>query len=229
MANVEDLRIRRASTADQVADALKAMILRGELAPGTPLPEVAVAESIGISRNTFRDAIRALARQGLVAHTMHRGAVVARLSEADVSDLFRVRRALEPQAVAASETATGDELLALAEAVRQLERAAEDHDWTWMVEADCLFHERLVGFLRSPRIAAFYSTIQGELRLCLSIIDRDDDDPAELVEEHRELRALIAGGERQRCAEVLSAHLADAEERLCRIVRALNEPVEAPG
>ena len=52
-----------------------------------------MAESIGISRNTLRDAIRVLARQGLVTHTMHRGAVVTTLSEEDVADLFRVRRA----------------------------------------------------------------------------------------------------------------------------------------
>ena len=223
---VEGLQIRRASTADQVAEAVREMILRGDLAPGTALPEVPVAESIGISRNTLRDAIRVLARQGLVTHTMHRGAVVTTLSEEDVADLFRVRRALEPQAIEATAGADEERLAGLAEAVRMIARAAEDDDWGRLIEADCLFHERLVGFLESPRVNAFYGTIQGELRLCLSIIDRDDDDPDELVEEHRRLLKLIADGERAACIEYLSAQLADAEVRLRRIARE-DQPKEA--
>ena len=56
--SVQDLRITRSSAVDQVAEAVREMILRGELAPGTRLREVQMAESIGISRNTARDAVR---------------------------------------------------------------------------------------------------------------------------------------------------------------------------
>ncbi len=211
------LQIKRSSTSEQVADAMRTMILRGELAPGTPLREVALAESIGISRNTVREAVRVLARQGLVTHSMHRGAVVTRLSEQDVADLYRVRRALETQAIAASADATPDQLAGLAQAVQELERAAEDGDWDRMVDADWSFHENLVGFLGSRRIDSFFDTIQAELRLCLSILDRQEDDPDELVAEHRELRDLLLAGERERCSQVLCDRLEDSELRLRRI------------
>ena len=126
---MQGLEIKRASAVDQVAGAVREMILRGELAPGTPLREIQMAESIGISRNTVRDAVRALAREGLVTHTMHRGAIVARLTERDVVDVFRVRERIETQAIEASGSATPEQLAELEEAVRRLERAANADDW----------------------------------------------------------------------------------------------------
>jgi DNA-binding GntR family transcriptional regulator len=216
---LNELRIKRSSTSEHVADAMRAMILRGELAPGTPLREVQLAESIGISRNTVREAVRVLARQGLVTHSMHRGAVVTRLSEDDVIDLYRVRRALETQAIDASAEATPEELAGIQRAVEELERAAQAGDWNRMVDADWSFHECLVGFLGSSRLDRFFDTIQAELRLCLSILDRADDDPDDLVAEHRELRDLLLAGERARCKTVLCGRLDDSELRLRELAR----------
>jgi DNA-binding GntR family transcriptional regulator len=216
---LKGLQIKRSSTSEQVADAMRTMILRGELAPGTPLREVQLAESIGISRNTVREAVRVLARQGLVTHSMHRGAVVTRLSEDDVIDLYRVRRALETQAIDATAEATREQFAGIEQAVEELDRAAQADDWGRMVDADWSFHECLVGFLGSSRLDRFFDTIQAELRLCLSILDRADDDPEDLVAEHRELRDLLMAGERSRCKAVLCGRLEDSELRLRELAR----------
>lgn len=213
------LEIKRSSAVDQVAEALSEMILRGDLPPGTPLRETQLARSVGISRNTVRDAVRVLARQGLVNHTMNRGAVVARLSERDVVDVFRVRRALEVQAIEASAQASPEQLAGLEDAVRAMRRAAEDGEWHRIIEADCLFHRRLVGILGSPRLNRFFDTIQGEFRICLSIVDRDNDDGENLVAEHHELYELIAAGRRQECIDMLAEHLGDCETLLCGLAR----------
>jgi DNA-binding GntR family transcriptional regulator len=226
---MDGLEIKRASAVDQVVEAVREKILCGELPPGTPLREVQMAESIGISRNTVRDAVRALAREGLVTHTMHRGAIVTRLTERDVIDLFRVRERIETQAIEASEDATPEQLAGLEETVDQLARAANAGDWVQVGEADCLFHRRLVGFLGSPRLDRFYDTIQGELRLCLSIGDRADDDPRELIGEHRELYELIATGQRARCSARLTERLHEAQGRLCDLVRAWEAAADADG
>jgi DNA-binding GntR family transcriptional regulator len=223
---IDGLEIKRASAVDQVVDALRLKILRGELAPGTPMREVQMAESLGISRNTVRDAVRALAREGLVSHTMHRGAIVTRLTERDVVDVFRVREEIETQAIAASERASDEQLAGLRDTVDQLTRGANAGDWDEVVDADCLFHRHLVGFLGSPRLDRFYDTIQGELRLCLSITDRADDDPRDLIAEHEELYELIATGERARCSALLTEHLHEARARLCRMVRDWEEAAD---
>jgi DNA-binding GntR family transcriptional regulator len=86
-----------------------------------------------------------------------------------------------------------------------------------VVDADLRFHQQLVGLLGSPRIEGLYQNIQSELRLCLSITDRDAADPT-LVAEHQELLELLVGGDRRRCRELLRAHLLEARELVMRAV-----------
>jgi DNA-binding GntR family transcriptional regulator len=216
--SLDRLRIQRSSTADQVADVLRKMITSGDFAPGMALPEIALADSVGVSRNTTREALRVLAREGLVTHHMHRGASVATLREEDIADIFRVRRALELKAVVASSAASGEQLEGLRAAVEELTDAARAGEWDRVIESDVLFHERLLAFLESPRLNRFFQEIQGELRLCLSLVDRQEEDPAPLVAEHRELCDLIESGQQERCVERLEAHLADSEKVLKSIV-----------
>ena len=87
--------ISRISTAEEVADSLREQILLGELAPGARLPEIPLSAAFEVSRNTLRDAFRLLEREGLVEHLPHRGGFVAQLAEADIRDLYRIRRILE--------------------------------------------------------------------------------------------------------------------------------------
>jgi DNA-binding GntR family transcriptional regulator len=223
------LQIKRASTAEQVAEALRQMILRGEVEQGQPLREVALAASIGVSRNTMREAIRVLAREGIVTHHMHRGAVVTRLDARDVRDIFRVRRVLEHAALQATLGAEPEQLAGLADAVHALELAAQASDWGGIIDADELFHERLVDLLGSRRLSRFFDAIQAEIRLCMSIVDRSTSDTDVLVAEHRELLRLITGRELGRCAEVMGGHLADAEEMLTLLVADGSElPADGP-
>ena len=67
-----------------VALRLREMILRGELEPGQRLAEVALAERLGVSRTPIRQALPALAREGLLAAAGRRGYVVRSFSAQDV-------------------------------------------------------------------------------------------------------------------------------------------------
>ena len=107
MANVLDgITFERSSTAQQVAGTLRDVLLRGELRPGTPLRELALASSLGVSRNTIREALRMLAADGLVRYAVHRRVAVAALTERQVVDIFKARRMIEREAVACARTAT---------------------------------------------------------------------------------------------------------------------------
>src|SRR5438876_1205630 len=76
---MERSQIHRVSVADQVASILRQRILKGELRPGMPLQEVPLAASLGVSRNTMREATRILSLEGLLTRSIHRG--VARDAE----------------------------------------------------------------------------------------------------------------------------------------------------
>ncbi len=78
-----------------VALRLREMILRGELAPGQRLAEIALAERLGVSRTPIRQALPALAREGLLAAAGRRGYLVRSFSAEDVLDAIETRGLLE--------------------------------------------------------------------------------------------------------------------------------------
>jgi GntR family transcriptional regulator of vanillate catabolism len=74
---------------------LREMILRGELAPGERVAEISIAERLGVSRTPIRQALPALAQEGLLSPAGARGYVVRSFSVQDVLDALDVRGALE--------------------------------------------------------------------------------------------------------------------------------------
>src|SRR5215468_9117912 len=92
-------QIHRVSVADQVAAVLRQRILTGELRPGMPLQEMSLAVSLGVSRNTMREATRILSLEGLLKRNAHRGVAVCQLSAKDVQEIYSLRRMLEIAAV----------------------------------------------------------------------------------------------------------------------------------
>src|ERR1700746_3182727 len=101
---MERSQIHRVSVADQVAGILRQRVLTGELRPGTSLQEIPLAESMGVSRNTMREAMRILSLEGLLKRNIHRGIAVAQLSLRDVQELYHVRRVLEISAIQADKS-----------------------------------------------------------------------------------------------------------------------------
>lgn len=211
------LTIQKTSTADQVAGLLRERILRGELRPGTPLREVLLAGSIGVSRNTLREALRILIQEGLVLHTVHRGITVTQLRPEAVADIYRVRRMLEIRAAEKGKP-TKAQLAGLYEAVDRLEEAARAQDWPAAFESDMLFHRRLVALLGSERLEVFYGNLLGELRLGLVEVDRASRGLKRSRAEHRRVADLLAAGKRRECARLLTEHLTEAERLVTAVV-----------
>jgi DNA-binding GntR family transcriptional regulator len=211
------LSIRRVSTAEQVASVVRDRILRGEIKPGTSLREVVMAATIGVSRNTLREALRILIQEGLVRHTVHRGITVTQLSPESAADIYRIRRLLEVSAVETGRL--GPEALeTLDAAVDRLEQAAEQQDWPALVEADMRFHQSIVRLLGSERLDAFFWNLLSELRLGLVAVDRASSDVRRMSGEHRKFYRLLKAGKRKECARLLKAHLEDSEAMLRAVV-----------
>lgn len=78
-----------------VTDKLRERILNGQYAPGERLVENRLSAELGVSRIPVREALRALASEGLVLIEPRRGASVARLSPDIVREMVEVRATLE--------------------------------------------------------------------------------------------------------------------------------------
>ena len=210
--------IKRVSVADQVAAVLRQRILDGEMRPGTALPEIPLASSLGVSRNTMREAVRILSLEGLLKRSIHRGVTIPRLSVKDLKEIYEVRRLLEIQAVLSTKNGPKELLKDLHLAVDGYERSVRLRDWAQAVSWDLQFHGLLIRFLGNKRLEKFYQTVIGELRMGMVLVDRRHDDPGILVPIHRRLYALLAAGKVKQCAELLSQHLDDSESRLSTVM-----------
>jgi DNA-binding GntR family transcriptional regulator len=89
----------RGTARERVAASLRADILDGRLAPGTPLRTEAVMARFGVSNSPLREAFAQLAAEGLVEVNRNRGAMVAPLTREGAIDLLDVNALLWEGAV----------------------------------------------------------------------------------------------------------------------------------
>ena len=215
---MERSQIHRVSVADQVAGILRQKVLRGEFRPGTSLQEIPLADALGVSRNTMREAMRILSLEGLLKRSIHRGIAVAQLSLKDVHEIYHIRRVLEISAVQAAKNPAPDLLRDIRAALEQYEDAVRASNWVSAVSHDLHFHSLLIRFLGNKRLESFYQKTIGELRMGMVLVDRRHDRPDILVPVHRKLYQLLTAGRLTECAAVLARHLDDSESRLSRVM-----------
>ncbi|MBN8281930.1 GntR family transcriptional regulator [Zoogloea sp.] len=82
---------------EAIADRLRSRILSHEIPPGAAIDESAVARELGVSRTPVREAIKVLARDGLVtvAHRRSNHCLVTEFSACELGDLLRITEHLE--------------------------------------------------------------------------------------------------------------------------------------
>jgi DNA-binding GntR family transcriptional regulator len=188
----EQVRLSSASAAEQVVATLRRLIIEGGIPPGARLREAQLAAGFDVSRQTVREAIRALVHDGLVRHDRHRGAVVVDLDEGDVTDIFTVRRVLETAGVERLAEAADPAIADVEHALELLAAAASGGVWADVVNADIGFHRSLTALSGSPRLVRAFDAITGELAFCLSVlrhVEQEARTPVTIISEH----ALIAG------------------------------------
>ncbi len=128
---------------EEVAELLRQRIFSRELAPGSWIDELKLAEEYGISRTPLREALKVLATEGLVTMKVRRGAYVTEVSERDLADVYHLLSLLESDAAGVVATqATEAQLKELQALHRELEKAVAQRERFF--EINETFHMRLL-------------------------------------------------------------------------------------
>lgn len=206
------------SAVDTTVEELRRALFEGDLAPGTPLREVALAETHGVSRATMREALAILVAEGLADRVTHRGTAVRTLSPADVSDVCRARLALELAGLERYDDAPAPARQAVRDALASYRRLAGRRrprpTVAEVTAAHLAIHRALVGLLGSERLLAMADALYAEIRLALGSVDRLRGNLAEQVDHHAELVDLLELGDLDGARAELAGHLAGAEASL---------------
>lgn len=87
------------SLKDRVYQNIKYQIIRGNLKPGTRLPEEKLSKAMNISRAPIREAFNRLEKEGFVTIISRKGAAVSNITTRMIEDIFEIRESLESLAV----------------------------------------------------------------------------------------------------------------------------------
>ncbi len=130
----------RLAGVESVRRALREQILAGDLAPGTWLSQVELAQQFGVSRTPLREALRMLQEEGLVDGASRR-ARVARFDLQDLESISSQRMLLSALATYVTvPLLTGPELATMRDRLVELDAAAAADDAASWRRADAAFH-----------------------------------------------------------------------------------------
>jgi GntR family transcriptional repressor for pyruvate dehydrogenase complex len=221
-------RKRGTGVTDEAIERIRELIVSGKWGPGTRLPrEADLAKQLGLSRNSLREAVRALSLARVLEVRQGDGTYVSSLEASEllepalsathllrgrtVLELFEVRRMLEPEAAAMAAQRVDQDVLA--DLKRELDRmvAAEDRADD-LIAADTAFHDVIArapgnGVLRALLRSLSTNTVRA--RLWHGLVDRNALDLARA--EHEEIYEAIAAGDAELARAATLLHIAHNE------------------
>lgn len=196
-----------------VYEELKRQILVGEIAPGTRMMEVELADVMGVSRTPVREAIRKLEKEGLVTIEPRKGAYASNISIKDMVDVLEVRQGLEGMAAAiASGKITERQKADLLNVVKKYKAAVESANIEEIIKYDEEFHSMIISISGNKTLMQVFSTVQ-ELALRFRYIYYDDFNRYEsMPREHQLIEEAIMSGDAEKARVAAGDHVSKLKE-----------------
>lgn len=215
------MRLVHNSLHDEVAAQLRERIFAGELAPGTFLDEVRLAEEMSISRTPLREALKVLTVEGLVRHEPRRGCFVNEVTEKDLDEIFPVIALLEGRcAYEAARNATDADLAALEDLHGQLAKHAKARRINEYYAANFAIHEAIIALAGNRWLA----TVIGDLRKIVKLARLQQlYAPGRLdqsLSEHLAVFAALKARDAEGADAAMRTHLTRQREALRELARA---------
>lgn len=205
---------------------LRREIMHGELRPGDPLSQVALARKLGVSRGPLREALRILQREGFVQQESQHRARVTTFSNEDLDELYAMRITLEALAVGIAvprmSEAHLEQLDRLLEEMDEKARTGDVEQWECPHE---LFHRALVhpSGPRMERELALLSDHATRYRLAF-VSWNPLEWRAETSAQHRTIADAVKARDASAASQALAAHLG----RTALVVLSIAAPTYEP-
>ena len=208
------VELDRTSLRERALEMLRKAVTTREIEPGSRLVETELSAAMGISRGTLREALRQLEYEGLI-EVGERGRLTARtLTDAELTDMFTVRAALEGLAAATISTRPDRDVL-LPELQTALDALqAEDGSINDMVEADLAFHRLLCEATGNASLVRAWETLTGPSRVAILFAGPVAAVANVAAARHQRLLDAIASGDPETARRVVDAHMREAARTL---------------
>ncbi|NYE00172.1 DNA-binding GntR family transcriptional regulator [Kineosphaera limosa] len=190
----------------QVLAELRRAIASGEVAPGTAIPLDDVAGFFGVSRIPVREALKTLLGEGLLDHEPRLGYTVARLSDAELGELYLVAGALEAAGLArAVENATEADHEHLRQIHGQVDTAVVA-DPVAFGRLSRAFHEAMLAPCRMPRLLHMLRVAWNVTEPSKAMVRLTRDEREHLRVDHEQILAAYVARDAQLLGSLAHEH-----------------------
>lgn len=218
--------IMRVPLHDQVVDRLRQMLVEGHIRPGKKLNERELCAQLGVSRTPLREAIKLLAAEGLVELLPNRGAVAARLDEADLVSTFEVLAELEAfSGELAAKRITDLEIEEIRALQHEMMACFARRDLSGYFEANAKIHKAINLAAKNPLLTDLYRTVNGRTQLVRFSSNLDEANWRRAVQQHEQILEALIARDPARIRALLKSHLGSRGKRVVELVRK-GEPTE---
>lgn len=210
----------RVTYSDQVVSFVKAAIRRGELSPGDPVREVALAERLGISRAPIREALQILQQEGIITSVPQKGKTVRVLTPTEIYQSFTVLGILEGAAAASWLPSMPKEVLERLSVVVEHMRAQAQTatGLADMAELDVDFHEIILSGVQNRQLAHMAATHCAPLLKYLLFRQWDKAfTPPEFFDRHHKVFVALETLNPQHVEEAIREHYEDLGVIMARL------------
>lgn len=209
------MRLVSHSLHHEVANTLREQIFAGLLAPGAFLDEVALCETLAISRTPLREALKVLTAEGLLRHEPRRGCFVSVVTEQDLDDIFPVIALLEGRcAFEAARNATDADLVALAMLHEQLGSHAAAGRITDYYACNFAIHEAIILLANNRWLAQSIADLRKILKLSRLQSLAAPGRLAQSLSEHMTVFAALKSRDSEGADAAMRTHLSRQREAL---------------
>lgn len=200
--------IGRATLHDELVGRLRDLIIEGDLAPGAKVPERRLCERFGVSRTPLREALKVLASEGLLDLSPNRGATVARLTAADLDEMFPVMGALEALAGNLACARITDEEVAEIRALHyQMVLHHTRRELPQYFRLNQRIHQCIMAAARNRTLSRMYDSLAGRIRRARYMANMTQQRWDRAVEEHEAILDALSERDGERLGRILEAHL----------------------
>jgi len=213
----KSVAVQRKSLSAQVADTLRELIISNTYAQGHQLRQDEVAKRLGVSHIPVRAAFQQLESEGLITNVPYKGAVVTRLSVAEIEEYFDIRAALEVDLLKRAIRGIDAEVVARARKIVDKMDSAPPLRWG---EYNWKLHEELYAPAKRPITLEFVRKIHDNLdryvRIQLSLAE---ENRRRAHKEHIQLIDLCESRKQGKAARLLFEHINRVRDDLLEHLR----------
>ncbi|HYF20738.1 MAG TPA: GntR family transcriptional regulator [Ramlibacter sp.] len=205
-----------------LVETLRALILDGELEPGSRINEIALSSRFNVSRTPIRSALQTLAGEGLLEYTPNKGYAVPSYALADILDAYEIRAMSEGLAarLAAERGLPEESQVLLADALSEGDRlfSGDGADArTTYAAINETFHSVIQDGARSR-------LLQDVIRLCRrvpqtgarNLVAFSSEEAAKRHQQHREIFEAIVSREPLRAEALMRQHVLNVRTAVMR-------------